>query len=224
LTKMPKPFHDDNTERLVAKLRDAARQAGLRRDDPMAPLVVGLIHTIRHLGERTARSDRITTIASRRIADVIGESRRAADAEAARFRLELSRVEADTVQRIAAAIVDTANVALTRRVRTLDRNSAYLAALALFAVAAVCLAGGERWGHSRAAASVYEAETALQSALLDGPDTARLWTQLMAWNDLRGSLTACNAAPARNHVQDGRRFCDVPLWIEKRPNRQAPQP
>jgi hypothetical protein len=220
---MKKPL-DTATEQLIDELREAALQAGVRADDPIVPLLRGLVRAIRHVGERTARSDRIAMEASRRIAKVMSDSRHAADAEADRFRLELTRVETDTIQRIAAAIVETTNVAWTRRVRTFDRNTACLAALTIFAVASACLAGGIWWGQSQALASFHETEIALQAAFLDGPETARAWNQMISWNDLRGSLDACNASPARIHLQDARRFCDVPLWIERLPNTKPPRP
>ena len=128
----PAPFMSDplnkEAERLVAALREAARQAGLRRDDPMAPLVLAFIETIKFLSERTALSDRIASDASRRIAKTVSQSRQAADAETKRFRAALAKTEADTVQRIATAIVETADAAWTRRVRVFDRNTAMLAA------------------------------------------------------------------------------------------------
>ncbi len=220
---MQKP-PDPATKRLIEELGEAARRAGLRRDDPMAPLIKGLAYAIKHVSERTARSDRIAIEASRRTAAIVGEIRHAADAEAERFRLELASVEADTVKRIADAIVETSDVAWTRRVRVLDRNTAFLAALTIFAVASASLAGGFWWGRNVAFAAVQETEIALQAAFRDGAETAGAWSQLMNWNDLRGSLAACNSTPARSHLRDGRRFCDVPLWIEGIPNAQSPRP
>jgi hypothetical protein len=220
---MPDPLNNES-ERLVAALREAAHQAGLRRDDPMAPLVLAFIHTIKFLGERCARSDRIAADASRRIAKTVGQSRQAAEAETARFRAALAKTEADTVGRIATAIVETADAAWTRRVRIFDRNTAALAGLVLFAVAAACLAGGTWWGRSRADAAFRETEADLHEAFIDGPDSAHAWRELMKWNDLRGSLLTCDAAFGRIHVQDGRKWCALPLWIEKPANSQPPRP
>ena len=220
---MPDPLNNE-TERLVAALREAARQAGLRRDDPMAPLVLAFMQTIKFLGERSARSDHIAIDASRRIAKTVGQSRQAADAETKRFRAALAETEADTVQRIATAIVETADVAWTRRVRVFDRNTAALAGLVLFAVAAACLAGGAWWGRSSAYADFRETEAGLHDAFIDGPDRAYAWLQLMELNDPRAALLSCDAAQGRIHIQDGRRWCLVPLWIEKPAIRLPPRP
>jgi hypothetical protein len=216
------PPHD--AERLIAALREAARQAGLRRDDPMATLIHSFIRTIKFLGERTARSDRIAINASRRIARTVSQSRQAAEAETKRFRAVLAKTEADTVQRIATAIVETADVAWTRRVRVYDRNTAMLAGFILFAVAAACLAGGDWWGRSRAYVAFRETEAGLHEAFIDGPDGAHDWLQLMEWNDLRAALLTCDAAQGRIHIQDGRKWCQVPFWIEKPVNPSPARP
>ena len=211
---MSDPLNNE-AERLVTALRDAARRAGLNRDDPMAPLVLAFIETIKFLSNRTALSDRIATDASRRIAKTVSQSRQAAEAETKRFRAALAETEADTVQRIATAIVETADVAWTRRVRVFDRNTAALAGLVLFAVAAACLAGGAWWGRSSAYADFRETEADLHAAFIDGPDRAHAWLQLMEWNDPHAALLTCDAAQGRIRIQDGRKWCQVPLWIEK---------
>lgn len=214
----------NEADRLVSQLHEAARQAGLRRDDPMVPLIRVLGEILRFISARTARSDRIASDASRRIARTVSQSRQAADAETKRFRAALAKTEADTVGRIATAIVETADAAWTRRVRVFDRNTAMLAGLVLFAVAAACLAGGAWWGRSSTYADFHETEADLHAAFIDGPDRAHAWLQLMEWNDPRAALLSCDAAQGRIHIQDGRRWCLVPLWIEKPATPQPPGP
>lgn len=223
---MPSPADRsiNDTERLVTALRNAARHAGLRRDDPLAPLIITFIETIRFLSERTSQSDRIITSASQRIAETVNRGRLTADAEAKRFRAELAKSEAETAQRIAAAIVEAADETWTRRVRVLDRNSAMGAALTLFLVSAVCLAGGAYWGRSRAYADFHETEIGLHQAFRDGPDAAHAWQELMDWNDLRSALLTCNGASGKIHLQDGRRWCWLPFWIENPLKPRQPQP
>jgi hypothetical protein len=220
---MPDPVKNE-ADRLVAELHEAARQAGLRRDDPMVPLIGALGQIIRYMSTRAARSDHIAIDASRRIAQTVSQSRQVAEAETKRIRAVLAKTEAHTIERIATAIVETADAAWTRRVRVFDRNTAALAGLVLFAVAAACLAGGTWWGRSRADAAFRETEADLHEAFIDGPDSAHAWRELMKWNDLRASLFTCDAALGRLHVQDGRKWCAQPLWIEKPANPQPPRP
>jgi hypothetical protein len=199
----------NEAEPLVAELYEAARRAGLRRDDPLAPLIRALGQILRYMSARTAESDRVAIDASQRIVQAVSQSQQAAEA--------LTKVEADTVSRISAVIAETVDAAWTRRVRKYDRNTALLAAVILFLVAAACLAGGAWWGHSRAYADIHETEDGLRQAFSDGPDMARSWRELMEWNDLRGSIRACKEI----QFQDGREWCGVPLWLQKPTNPQS---
>lgn len=206
------PPHD--AERLIAALRDAARQSGVRRDDPMGPLILSFIRTVKFLSECTARSDRIAIDASLRIAQTVRRSWKSAEIETERFRAALAKTEAETVQRIATAVVETADAAWTRRVRVFDRNTAALAGFVLFAVAAACLAVGNWWGRSQTYSTIRGTEAGLNKAFIDGPDGALDWLHLMDWNNVRTALQSCDQAKGRVQIQDGRRWCPVPLWIE----------
>jgi hypothetical protein len=53
----------------------------------------------------------------------LGQARRAADAETARFRAGLDAAKAETIHDVAHQIARSADAALTRRVRAVDRNS-----------------------------------------------------------------------------------------------------
>ncbi len=198
-------------EQLVAEMREAASAAGLRRDDPILPLLTALARGIRFLAVRTAGSDRVAAEASQRIADAIAHSRHAADAEAARFQAGLAQTEADTIQRIADGIARSADDALRLRIRVFDRNTALLAAGVLLASILAAGAGGYWWGRQDTLAGFHETERDLRAAFSAGPADAGLWRDLMTWNDIRRSLDLCNG---QIRLQAGRKVCDVPLWVE----------
>jgi hypothetical protein len=104
-------------------------------------------------------------------------------------------------------------------VHTYQRRTTLITAGVLFGVAAACLGSGYWWGHRSAKAVIAETETGLQTAFQNGPEAARQWWSLMAWNDPRKALAKCQGQAV--HVEGGRRACDVPLWIEPPP---APHP
>ncbi len=209
---------DAEVEKLLNELREAVRRAGVQRDDPMMPLLTALAHAIRFLGERTSRSDRIAQETSRQTIDTLLQGRRTADAETARFQAGLASTEADIIQRVGAAIARSADAALTRRVRVFDRNTALSAAATLFVTAAVCLGGGYWWGYHAAADDIHQTELGLRAAFDDGPATARMWLNLMRWNSLADALAHCHD-PTTSTIEDGRRGCALPFWIEPAPTR-----
>ena len=210
-------------EKLVGQLRDAARTAGVGRDDPMMPLLSAFAQMIRFIGTRTASSNKTVADASQRITDALLTAKSAADAERDRFQADLAAAEAATIQRVGNAIARSADAALTRRVRVFDRNTALLAALALVLTAGAGLGGGYWWGSSTANAGIHQTEAGLRAAFNESPADAAIWLDLMTWNRIRGGLAQCASANLIT-TQDGRRKCDVPLWIEKpqptTPNQQ----
>ncbi|NPD69994.1 hypothetical protein HN018_27395 (plasmid) [Lichenicola cladoniae] len=203
----------EEVEKLLAEMREGARRAGMQRDDPLMPLLTSLAHSIRFLGDRTSRSDKVAQDASTQIIQALLQSRQNADAEIARFQAGVASSEADTIQRVGSAIAQSADAALTRRVKVFDRNTALSAAATLFGVAIACLGGGYWWGHRSAAAEIHETELGLQAAFKDDPATAKMWLGLMQWNSLSDALTHCRD-PRFANVQDGRRGCAVPFWIQ----------
>jgi hypothetical protein len=74
------------------------------------------------------------------------------------------------------------------------------------------LGGGYLWGRRDALADVTIAERQVAEAFHGGPDAAMMWAQLMRNNDLKASLARCTGAGLL--VQDGRKACAIPLWIE----------
>jgi hypothetical protein len=219
---MPDPV-DDDTSRLIATLREAASQAGLRRDDPIAPLVLAFIHTIKYLGEHTARSERLTTHVSRGFANAVRQSREVGEAEAKRFQAAFAKTEAEIIRRVATGIVDGAELAWARRLRSFNQTTVLLASFLLIAVAAGCLIWGTLWGKRLAYNTFRETEVDLAQAFIDGPETARSWRELMEWNDLRAAMLTCDPKKGRVHIQDGRRWCELPFWTEKLATPQQPR-
>ena len=201
------------SDRLVEQLREAARAAGVMRNDPMMPLLSSFALVIRYLGTRTAANDRTVTEASHRITDALLTARTTAEAEQRRFEAALAATQAATIQQVGSAIARSADEALTRRVRVFDRNTALLAAAILVATTGGCLWGGYLWGSSTALAGVHQTEAGLRAAFNASPADAAIWMGLMEWNRIRDSLAQCS--PGLTSLQDGRKVCTIPLWIEK---------
>ena len=142
---------------------------------------------------------------------ILAVARQATDSETARFRAGLDATKTDLIHEIAGKIAKSADAALTRRVRVFDRNSALIAAGVLVVGLIGALGGGYWWGSSDAA-SLHETETSLRTAFHDGPESARLWLDLMLWNNPDRALFHCSGDAV--FVQNGRKACKVPLWIE----------
>ena len=205
----PDPAVD--VEALIAELREAARHAGIQRDDPMMPLLTTLAHQIRFLANRTATSDRVARETSAKIIDALQQSRQTADTEIARFQAGIAQTETATIQRIADNIAKAADLALTRRVAVLQWQLVLGAAGILFFVAASCLGGGYWWGRDTALAGIHETEAGLQVAFEAGAGAAQKWLDLMQWNNITDALSQCTGSALS--VQLGRKACTVPLWI-----------
>lgn len=206
----------EDVEALIAELREAARHAGIQRDDPMMPLLTTLAHQIRFLANRSAQSDRIATETSERILKALQQSHQATDAKIARFQAGIAQTETVTIQRIADHIAGAADRALTRRVTILQWDRVAWAAIALVFLTVGCLVGGYWWGRDSALSSIHETEAGLQVAFETGAGAAQHWLDLMQWNNITNALDQCTG-PAVS-IQNGRRACQVPLWI------QSPQP
>ena len=208
-------------ESLIAELREAARLAGVTRNDPMMPLLKGLADSLRFVGTRTAEAERGIAAASQRVVDALVQARATAEAEERRFRQALALAQGDTIEKVGDAIAASADAALMRRVRVFDRNTALLAAAVLVLAAGGCLWGGYHWGSSDARADIHQTEAGLRQAFAQGPAEAASWLGLMQWNSLQAILEHCGRGRAF-FVQGGRRACNIPLWIE--PPQPSPPP
>jgi hypothetical protein len=210
----PVPVSKDATEdveALIAELREAARHAGVQRDDPMMPLLTTLAHQIRFLANRTATSDQVAKETSAKIIEALQQSRQVADTEIARFQAGIAATETVTIQRIADNIAKAADRALTRRVAVLQWSRIAAAAFILVVLTVGCLGGGYWWGRDTAIASIHETETGLQVAFEAGAGAAQKWLDLMQWNNITDALSQCTGGAVS--VQLGRKACTVPLWI-----------
>lgn len=202
-------------------LREAARASGLQHGDPMSPLVEGMAVHADHLD---ARHDALVAAGAETVAElrtVLAEGRETAEAESARFRAECWATETATVASLSTALADASAQAFTGRVRAIDRRTAVLIALGL--VAALCMGAGGGWwvAVTTTRAAIAETEAGLRAAFRDGPETARLWLELMSWNDARTAVIRCRDA-GRIREEAGRKAC--PLWFWVSPPVAAPTP
>ncbi len=169
----------EDVDTLIAQLREAARHAGVQRDDPMMPLLTALAHQIRFLAARTAKSDRVATEASARIREALQQSRQSADAEISRFQKGIAQAEAVTIRQIADSIAETAERALTKRVAIFQWKLIFQVAIVIALIAASALGGGYWWGRDTTLSTVHETETGLQVAFESGAGAAQKWLTLM---------------------------------------------
>lgn len=197
-------------ERLVRQLQEAARQAGVTHDDPMAPLIGAFARAIRYLDRRSSRSDRIAEASVKRILQAVSQSRLTADAETRRFEMRLANARVDVVKYVADEIISRSDAAWSSRVRAINRRSGVILAAIMFFMMA--LGAVFEQSHWRAGISNLAGFRELLNALIPAPDSAATWLRLMNWNDLTQALASCT--PEQIRVQDGRRWCLVPLWIE----------
>ena len=100
-----------------------------------------------------------------------------------------------------------AELAQSRNRRTLLTYAGALL-LALAVAGSVCFA----WGQASANAVVHQTEQQLALAFRDGPAVAAAWANLMRSNDAGLALATCTGAAVK--VIEGRRACNVPLWLD----------
>ena len=205
---------DEETEKLLGELQRAVKTAGLEPDDPMMPLVTAFARSIRFMAERGSTSDQVMALASERIRAALVEARHTADAEAGRFNAAVKAIETDIIHRISDSIASSADQAFVRRVRVFDRNTALLAAAALFVTAIVCGVGGYVWGGNVAQADIQETEAGLKAAFSIDAADAKNWMLLMDWNNLGQALKSCGNAN-QAILDHGRHACALPLWTER---------
>jgi len=200
-------------EAAIDQLRHATRAAGVGRGDPMMPLLESLAQIIRFMGKRTADSDRTGTEASLRIVQALTLAKSTADAERKVFEAGLATAQARTISDISSAIAESAEAALTRRVRVYDRNAVLIAVAGVFVSMGCCLWGGYAWGRSNALAGVSQTEAGLRAAFTNSPADASNWMKLMEWNRIQPQVDQC-FKPGGSVTDGGRKACFIPLWIE----------
>ena len=196
---------DEIVRAAQGELEQAIQLGGLARDPMRFPLralssALDAMHGLHQGAEE--RSERVR-------ATLAIETNAAVE----RAKAEMRAAEAVTVERIALSIAASAEQALTRRVRVLDRNTAIAAAVALFLITAAALGSGFAWGRTATQAGYHQTEAGLSAAFRDGPEAARTWLSLMHANDPSQLLSSCTGSDAWS-APDGRRACRAALWLD----------
>lgn len=156
-----------------------------------------------------------------RLGAILHDGREFAEAEADRFRAECRSTEAQTVTSLSEAIAEASAQAFSGRVRAIDRRTA---ALVAFGMAAAFIAGGGGgwWaGVTTTRAVIVETEDTLRAAFRHGPETARLWVDLMSWNDVRTAIVRCRDS-GQIRQEGGRKVCSLLLWVSAPPSVPPP--
>jgi hypothetical protein len=187
------------------ELEQAIQLGGLARDPMRHPLralsaTIGAIHDLHRAG--IDHHERVR-------AALAIETRSAVE----RATAEMRAAEATTIERISMAIAASAEEALARRVRVVDRNTALLAGAALFLVIIAAAGAGYAWGRSATWAAYRQTETGLNAAFRDGPEAAHLWLSLVEANDPRQVIRGCTGGDAWS-APDGRRACRTAIWLD----------
>ena len=152
---------------------------------------------------------------------VLAEGRETAEAEAARFRAECWATEAETVSSLSSTLADASAQAFAGRVQAMDRRTAALVAIGLLAALGMGAAGGWWAGVTTTGAAIIETEASLRAAFSSGPENARVWLDLMTWNDPRTAIVRCRDA-GRIREEGGRKSCSLLFWVS--PPLAAPTP
>lgn len=202
-------------------LREAARASGLQPGDPLCPLTEGLAVHADHLDER---HDALVAASAATVGElrmILAEGRETAEAEMGRFRAECRATEAETVASLSGAITSASAQVFTGRVRAMDRRTAALVAIGLVAALVAGAASGWWTGVTTTRAAIAETEAGLRAAFRNSPQTARLWLELMTWNDPRTAVVRCRDA-GRIREEGGRKACPLLFWVS--PPGAAPTP
>lgn len=193
-------------------LREAARASGLQPGDPLCPLTKGLAVHADHLDERHDALVAASAATVEELRIVLAEGRETAEAEASRFRAECQATETATVASLSTALADASAQAFAGRVRAMDRRTAALVGMGLVACLVTGAAAGWWTGVTTTRAAIAETEVGLRSAFRDGPESARVWLELMSWNDVRAAVVRCRDA-GRIREEAGRKSCPLLLWV-----------
>ncbi|MCJ2139426.1 hypothetical protein [Methylobacterium sp. E-066] len=193
-------------------LREAARASGLQPGDPLCPLTEGLAVHADHLDACTDALVAANAATVDELRSLLAEGRETADAAAARFRAECWATETATVASLSTALADASATAFAGRVRAMDRRTAALVSIGLVAALAMGAAGGWWTAVTTTRGAIAETEAGLRAAFRNGPETARLWRELMEWNDARTAIVRCRDG---GHIQEegGRKTCRLLFWV-----------
>ena len=174
-----------------------------------------------HLDERHAALVAASAATVDELRIILAEGRETAEAEASRFRAECQATETATIAGMSSAIAKASAQAFDGRVRAMDQRTAASVALGLVAALVAGAAGGWWTGVTTTRAAIVETEVNLRAAFQDGAEGARLWLELMMWNDPRTAVIRCRDA-GRIREEGGRKAC--PLWFWVSPPVAVPMP
>lgn len=232
-----------NFDRLIEDMQKAAERDGLHDDGPMAPTFQGFRFCLQALREMTGSMARIEQRYVSRILSTLDAARGAVAAEVKRAETQMATTLATQQDKmatqIASDIVCQASKGIERHARNFDIKVgvfvAALLAVTYFATrytvetsdaktqsAAVATAVADT--RTQTLSEVNETETALRAAFgTGGLLGARMWVRFMNWNtNVNDALAECTGE--RTFVQDNRKACLVPLWLEPAPAALSPSP
>lgn len=124
------------------------------------------------------------------------------------------------VKRLEQAAARGADLRSAALVRAHGRRTLLTYGLTFLIGVAAAAGGGYFWGQRTANAAVQQTEQHLTLAFQNGPAAAATWANLMRSNDADLALAGCTGSALK--VMDGRRACNVPLWLDP-PTLAAPR-
>lgn len=203
--------------RLLDDLRAASRQAGIRSDDPLWPVIETLGRTAHHLAERSAEIEATSERVLAGLDGLLERGRAVSFAEVERIRAELARTQTVMVAEVAGAIGDAANRTLVRRVMIHDLRLAAWSVVVFVTVLLGVSAGSYALGAVHVRERYVSADASVRSILAaGGVAAAERWRDLMGWNDIVEAEAICVRIGNTAQI-NGRAACAIPLWTEPPP-------
>ena len=200
------------TAELVEQMREAAREANVIEGEPIAPLLDALQRALAWMGELSARNAQATAEQADQIKRTVADARRVAQAEIDRERAALSADRAGIIRELSDAIAASTRETQQHTARTYSRNSWIASVAGVVAVLGTLGSASYLFGRQQGAAAAYTTDENLRTVLRVNPTKAPTWLNLMNSNDPDQTFAACHGAAV--HVYNGRRACEVPVWLD----------
>jgi hypothetical protein len=200
---------------LIDELRRSSREYGLESDDPFSPVMSALVHVLQWLGALVSELRKITVDYGNQTLQRLQAMRTADEAAAARLQTQMEADRVRIVYDFGASISDVLDRATVGRLRAEVWKIGLGAAFALAVCTAASLALGYRWGRANAEVEIYATASRLEAAFRYGLSGASSWVGLMTWNNIDFALRQCDDRKLSFKATNGRRACNVPLWIEQ---------
>jgi hypothetical protein len=192
-----------------AELERAVREGGLSRDPMRLPLgaLAVTLGAIEKLFLATVAQFRITSEdLDHRLTVAVQKANQPTDLKA--------------MERLCIAAARGASQEVLALVRAHNRRTTLVAGVVLAGAMLFAGIAGFCWGRWSANSDIHETELTLSKAFKDGPEAASDWANLMTNNDLLSAMATCTGS--RVVVQDGRRACAMPLWLDPMQERGPP--